>query len=448
MPTLKAIRREMMRRVPAHESIGRVEDIASLTTTTVVVNALATGTVNPEKFIRKWLLRAEGAAADRVRMSSNFSSSTGTLTHAGANYSDTTATNEKIEIHEHEPYIVDQAINVELGRLMRIDREIIPATAGHWYYLDDLDWIHEPGDVQKVAWSAYNGLCRNADLQKYNTISSTGAMQPDAWTLAGSGATMARSTTQTYRAPYSLAITRAGTDCTVSQKVGLLVTGVDGDELANSKTVTAFARVWASAASTVRVQLYDEVNASIIASSSYHSGGSDWEELATAETALSTSIDGLTVQVSVETNDGTVYVARLDAVRGGLTDAVRRGNFEEYEVDPRPYFDQGSGPLRMYLDGRSNGQYVVYSYRPYPEFNADRMLAGTADADETDAPIVTIATGAIARLFETVHGAGDPRAREWRGKADTLYRRHRYERSEGTMAGLNVPQRSIEWGVR
>ena len=96
MPSLKEIRREMYRRHPG--ALGRTESIASLTTTTAVVNALATGVIDSEKFVRKWMLRAEAAsAADRVRIVKTFASASGTFTHEGTNYADTTATSEKLD---------------------------------------------------------------------------------------------------------------------------------------------------------------------------------------------------------------------------------------------------------------------------------------------------------------------------------------------------------------
>ena len=423
--------------------VGQTEAIASLTTTTAVVSKLATGTINSEKYLRKWLIRAEAASqpADRERICSAFSSSTGTFTHAGANYADATATSEYLEIVEYEPKIIDSAIQITLPRIKRLDREIIPCKNDARVYLTDLSWIREPGGVSKLAWSSNPGLCRNPDLQKYNTVTTSGVLQPDGWTIAGASATMARSTTQVYKGKYSLAITRAGTDCTVSQAPGLLTTGVSADSLI-SKTVTGWARVWSAVASQVRVQLYDEVNSSVIASSSYHTGGSGWEELSTAETTLASTVEGLTVRVSVETSNTVCYVGYLDVIRGALSDAVRRGNFREVEYG-RPYFDQGL-PLSFLADGKSSGQWVIYSERGYAEFDAARLIAGTADADETDAPEVIAAVGAHWALYE---GVGEmQKANEWRRKFEDLQQLHRYVASEGPTP-LGIPMRSIPWSA-
>ena len=437
MATLKSVRRAMYLRPGS--GVGRTEAIASLTAQTAVVTALATGTRVASWGIGKWLIRAEGAAADRSRLASNFASSTGTFTHAGAAYTDTTATSEYLEIAEYEPYIIDNAIQVTLPRIKRLDREIIPAKNDQRVYLTNLSWIREPANVSRIAWSSDPGLCRNPALEKYNTVNTSGVLQPDGWTIAGASATMARSTTQLYKGKYSLAITRAGTDCTVSQAPGLLQTGVSDDSLLG-KTVTAWARVWSAVASQVRVQLYDDVNASVIASSSYHTGGSGWEELSTAETTLASTVEGLTVRVSVEGSNTVCYVDHLDGCRGALTDGVRRGNYSETDYG-RPEFDQGL-PLSFLAPGRSSGQWVVYSERGYAEFDSARLIAGTADADETDAPEIIAATGAHYALYE---GIGDmAKAREWRERFESLALQHRYIQSEGPTP-LGIPQRSIPW---
>ena len=442
----------MYRRHPG--ALGRTESIASLTTTTAVVNALATGVIDSEKFVRKWMLRAEAAsAADRVRIVKTFASASGTFLHEGTPYSDTTATSEKIEILEVEPYLVDNAINVALGRLRRIDREIIPGNSANRVYMSDLSWIQEPGDVARVAWCGHPGLCRNANLQKYNTVNTSGVLQPDSWTLSGSGATMVRSTTQTRKAPYSLAITRSGTNCVVSQEVGLLDSGVSDDTLIG-KTVTAFAWVWSSVASQVKVHLYDEVNASVIASSSFHTGGSGWEELSTAETTLASTVEGLTCRLTVDDDNAVVYVARLDIVRGALNDSVRRENYTETDVG-RPEWDQGNGPLSAILPGRNGGQWVFYTHRAYPEFDADRIIAGSADADSTDAPLITVAVGALARLYEGLaqrpdgdNGQYGYWAQEWGKKADQLYTRHLYQGNDSPYpGGIQVTRRNVPWAA-
>src|SRR3990167_7963357 len=101
MPTRAAIRREMLYRAPV---LGRVlETPTSITATTAVFDSLKVGSWSPQKFTGMMLVRPESTTvADRLRQASNYASAAGTLTHAGTNYSDTTAGTELFELHAHE----------------------------------------------------------------------------------------------------------------------------------------------------------------------------------------------------------------------------------------------------------------------------------------------------------------------------------------------------------
>ena len=76
-------------------SLGQVETITGLATTSVTCASLAYGTVGARKFSERWLLRPTaalsggGVAVDRLRFSSDYVSSTGAISHAGTNYADT-----------------------------------------------------------------------------------------------------------------------------------------------------------------------------------------------------------------------------------------------------------------------------------------------------------------------------------------------------------------------
>lgn len=397
--TLKGIRRQMLMMDAA---LGRAESIASLSTTTVVVNALATGG-SSQKFIDKWLLRSDSAnSADRVRRVTNFTPSSGTLTHSGTNYADTTATGEVVEILEFEPYLYDNAIQVSLARLKHLDRTELPTVQNQRrVWLGDCDWIREPSDVLRICWSDNPVLTRNRYMQKYESYDTSGSLAPESWSLVGSSATMARSATYTRRdLPHSLKITRAGTDCTLRQSIGLLENGVDSDNLRGSE-ITAVFWVWSAVASQVRAQLYDGVATT---SGSYHTGGGGWEELSVTATISSTASD-VRVQLSVEGSNTPVYVSEGYAVET-MDDTVRRDNFHELE-ESRTAWDQG-GTLAATLPERSRkGQWVIYSTRGYPQFDATRFAAGTADSDVVDADVVKVATGAISRLYEMLAEMGE-----------------------------------------
>ena len=99
----------------------RVVPIDALSTTTVTCNALKMGEP-ASAYVNKYLVRRTAASsADRVRQVTAFDGSTGVLTHAGANYSDTTATSEYVEIWAVEPLQLDQFAQQLAGLRSGID---------------------------------------------------------------------------------------------------------------------------------------------------------------------------------------------------------------------------------------------------------------------------------------------------------------------------------------
>lgn len=442
MTTLKAIRRHLYEL--QRDLVGRQEAIASLTTTTAVVTALATGGYGNERFRGDWLLRADAASsADRVRKVTSFTSSTGTLTHAGTNYSDTTATSEVLEIlrQDYEPADVDNAIQYVLGTTRRRDRYILPGVSGQSrYYLHNLTWLDNPNRVMSIALCTSPVLTNNRYFEKWNSVSTAGVPVPDNWTLAGSGATMARSTTGARKGQYSVALTRATNNVTLTQDATILSNGSSATPSSlRGQIVTAVIVGTASSASQLRVTLDDGVTTT---SSSYHTGGGGIEELS-AEHTMSSTATQCVVSVEVNGSDGTVYVDEAYICFRTLTDTVRRDEYPEQELKPRDTgFDQGNGTLTAVLPPISWGQqYVVYSQRPYPQFDSTRFLAGNADADVTDAPKDLIATGAMWRIHEALVGKM-PDAEKWAGEYRQRYEQlaasHLYKPSDHDGA-VNLP---------
>jgi len=398
VPTLKEIRQRMLR---LDASLGRVESIASLTTTTVVVSALATGTIGAGKFATKWVLRPDTAsAADRLRITTTtgYTASTGTLTHAGTNYADTTATSESVELHEFEPYLLDNAIQAALRGTRFFDRTYVPTTASHRYSLSGLSWLVEPSDIVSIEKFNVPVLNNNRGFEKWNGYSS-GSLVPDGWTLAGSGATFARSATSRTGA-YSLSVTRAGTDATVSVTLPILDTGVDEDNL-RGQTLTVVTVARSGQASSVRARITSEkADGTVITTdnSSYHTGGGGWEELSTTHTVSSTA-DQITISARVEVNE-TALLDELYVCIGSVTDGVRRADYRSGARVRGYRFEQGQPPVLYVSAGSMGGQLRINSQRPYAPFTQSRIDGGTADADSTDAPLDLIAYGALYRLFE------------------------------------------------
>lgn len=405
--TLKAIRRQMLL---IDSALGRAESVASLTATTVVVNALATGG-SDQRFVNHWIVRADAApatpGADRSRICTTFAPATGTLTHEGINYNDTTATSEIVEIVRFEPYKFDNAIQQTLFKLLRRDTLNIPLRAGpkRYYVGLDLSWLRDPNDILDLRYSASPILIRNDEFNKFNTVTTGGVLQPDDWTLAGAAGTMARSTTQVdpavamYSGAYSLAITRSGTNLTLTQTSGLLQTGVSSDSL-RGVAICAFLRCWSAVASQVRLRVTDD-GGSTYTSSSYHTGGSTWEELSLTLTVSSTATNLATV-IEVNGDNTVCYLSRCRPARlSAVDDGLRRASYSEKNIPREAYrYDQGAGTLSILGRGLpSSGTLLIESKRPYPQFDSTRLTAGTADADVSDAPVDIVATGAIAELY-------------------------------------------------
>lgn len=396
--TLKAIRRHMLDRTVDQGLLGQVESPASFTVTTAVVNMLAMGGGSAQAYVQNWLLRAESAtSADRIRRITDFATATGTLTHAGTNYADTTVGTEQIEIWKYNPRSADLAIRLTQNRIKRLHRYIFPTvTNQRRYYLHPMTWLAQPSDIERVAVCSSPVLNRNRHFEHWNTVTTGGILQPDEWTIGGAAATMARSTTAR-RGQYSVAITRSGTNVTLDQVVGLLENGVSADSLRSVK-VTAVLVCNSAVASQMRVQWLDGTQT---ISSSYHTGGGGWEEVSTTVTALASTASNLTLRIAVDGSNTVCYADECYIVAEmGLTDVVRRDEYPEHNLTRDEYsFDQSTQSIMLPALGR-NQQYAIYTRRPYPQFDEARVRSGDADADVSDVPMETCAVGAIARMFE------------------------------------------------
>ena len=390
MPTLRQYRREMFNRTPG--DLGRLETIASLPAAglTMTVSALATGTVNAGKFINKWLVRSDAAAAERVRICSNFAAATGTLTHAGTAYTDLTATDESVEILEFEPYLYDRAINQILHMLRKLDSEIVPTNGTGRYHLGDLSWLVDPGDVTNVFHSTSPIISRNPDFEKWNSIDSAGVLVPDNWTLAATGGSFARESTIKETGDYALrVITGGGNVGTVTQTFWPWA-GVSANSL-RGLTVVAYGVGRASVASSLRLRITDGVSTT---DTDYHAGNGAFAELSGTLSVAATART-LTVSARFEQND-TAYLDRLMVVYSQLTDDVRRNDFSRWPIPNRI----DSGPLVLRTGGfYSVGQQIqVESQRPY--FLPTTSLS--ADGDNCDAPLIIVAEGACWKLYESL----------------------------------------------
>lgn len=434
-------------------SLGRVVTPASYTVTTAVVNALATGTVDASRNAGKWMIRPDAvtaAGADRTRLTTatGYVAATGTLAHAGANYADTTATNETLEISEYEPYLLDNAIQATLPKLRRIDRTMLPTVQGANRYYPQLSWVTDPAGL-KIFHRNSRVMTNNRFLEKWNAYSSVGALIPDNWTLSVTGATFARSGTAR-RGAYALAVTTSGGNAgTVDAVIPVMASGsaTSGDSL-RGQTVTGVGVSLCGAASSQRVRVTSEDASGVVLSttnSSYHTGGGTWEEL-TAAHVVHADAEQIRIQFRQEQNETAKLVDELYLVFGSVDNQTRYDTFDEAEISEFVRWEQGNGTLAMVTPVYGIGaQLIIESERGYPAFDASRVSAGTADQDVSDAPLIHVATGGIAHLFRSEamrRGEDTSKATyegsEWMAKFETLAQMHRYQRdTQG--GGLPLP---------
>ena len=412
--TLKVVRRGMLQQEP---ELGRFDNIKTLTTTTVVVASLATGTVTSGKYAEKWMLRAEaalvgGVPVDRIRMCSAFASTTGTLTHAGTNYADTTATNEIVEIHEYEPYLLENSVQQALATTRYVDTSVMQGRADGRYTFGNLPWVTRPSEIVKIGLRHSPVLTANRKFDQWGTMDTSGVLYPDFWTIAGTGATIARSSTSRSGA-YSLSLTRASNDVTADQTVQAVTSGYSSSSL-QGQTFTGVLVCRSTNAASVRVRVTSEkADGTVISTtnSSYHTGGGAWEEL-TAQHTVDSAADVIRVSARVEV-DETALLDDCYGMNGEIGDGVRRDAFEtdwlegRWEQNPTAWI----GPQTW------SEQIVVKSRRPFPEFDATRLAAGTADSDVTDCELTLLTTRALAIFYEQVDAE---KAAQFARKADDL----------------------------
>lgn len=427
--TLKQYREQMFTLVDEPDGFGRVESIATLAAQSMTVAALAVGTLASTKYQNKWLCRPDATTtADRVRMCSAYTSSSGTLTHAGTAYADTTVNSEVVEISEYEPARADTSINRALGRLRRRDVEIIPTNGGSRYWLGQLNWINEPGDVDMVRYAPNPVLSRNRDFAKWNIATpdtATSTAVPDNFTLTGTSATSVRITTNVAQTgQYGVQVVAgAGSVSQMYQSIGLLSDGVSSDNLV-SKAVTVVVVGRATAASKLR-GWYSDDGGTTKQYTSYHTGNSLQQEL-TFQATVGSSASNPTFGWE-QAASATCQVSSCYLVLNAISDGVRKQTYQAAEIEKM--WDQSAGPgalvLKVPQQWSLGGQIEVHSKRAYPTL--------TLDTDTADAPIVTIATGALFLMFRgmaTKGGEDDTRYKQlaayWQDRYATVAGKHYY----------------------
>jgi len=444
MPTLLDYTRRMLR---YDRSLGFAAPISALAAQTATIGTTHNmGTLDASSFVGKWMVRrnAAGAPADRVRLCSSFafSSNLAVLTHAGLAYADTTGTLEYLEVWNHDPYAVDNAVQLALSMLRQEDRDELPTVSGQEMYpLSDLSWVVGPSDIVRVTRRKTPVVSKDRWLEKWNTVNSSGVLTPDYY--SATNATPSRDTATKRRGRHSVSLTRAGSDVTFSQTVNLLDTGVSGEDLRGVElTIVAVVKAGASGVSI------DATDGTTTATADTHTGGGAWEELTTTITPA-TAATSLTVRFKIATNNQTAYLNEFYVVpTASFGDSVRRDRFDEVPVT-NWRLETRTGQCDLVLPAVQRGsQYVVYSLRPFPEFDEAGFLAGQADTNSLDAPEDLVAVKAIALLYEAL--ADEPgvdttdfrrKAVRWGMDADTLQTQYLYREDRWWgRGGIEIPR--------
>ncbi len=400
------------------EQIGRYVPATSLTTTTAVSTSLAFGGNSEQRYAQWWLWRPDTAtAADRDRNVDSFAPATGTLTHSGTNYGDTTATSETLILTppQFDPFKFRTACDRAIRQIREYDETEIPCEGQSWHWIHELDGLEDSASVRDVYWKPKPVLTRNEFFQKRHSVNTSGIFVPDYWTVSNNADTTPFEATDYRNQKWMYSITRSTANVTVVQTASTLRNGVDGDAPAG-ETITAYLIADPNAADDIQLALADGTTTSTTTGS-----GATQQEY-TCSLTLADAADTLTLTITAQTNDATHKLYRAGICVGDLTDSIRRDDFPRYRLSG--YDFEQSGPLKIRNPYTGRGQLIIGSERPFPGFDATRLASGAADTDESDAPLIPVATGIIAILMEGHLGTTHPDAKEWRRKFENMKLKH------------------------
>lgn len=439
MPTLAAYVQRAID-LAGETLMGRYVPLTSLTTTTAVASSLAFGGNSEQRYAQWWMWRPNASAdGDRIKQADSFAPSTGTLTHSGANYGDTTATGETLILlpPDLDPYKVRVACNMAVKGMREWDESIIPIIHGaDTHLIADLDWLNDAASIRDVKWTSSPVISRNRYLQKRHTVDDAGNLCPDFWDTQDNAASEFFQTTTYGGQKWMYMLERAnGDDAFLTQSIRSLLSGVSGDSPAG-KTITAVLVAEGGSPGELELNLSDGTTTDGVVNTTGN------RETLTASIELSEDAIDIGLGVIAGDSDGNHSIYECYAFIGSeLTDAIRRDTFPRLLIPKNQYHFEQGGPLRIQYQGaRSPGSFIICSERPFPGFDATRLASGAADTDEQDAPLDEVATGIVAITLEQRYGPGDATARLWRHKFDLACRKHlAYPTGNTGMPLLNGP---------
>ena len=380
MSTRSAIINLMVRRLG-----GWTGAISSGTATTAVIDRV--GTTGDDTLIAGdifWMLDAANET-DKDRRIEEWDDSEGQVKWI-KDRADTTYTAETYCVMpgqgEASRFDFYTALNDVLGRTRRTVVSILPTVNDERVYrLGNLSWVRHRGDIDAVFYRPSPNFVDNAQFDNWKDGS---ASAPTRWTLAGSGATVARTSSNLRKGYYGATLTRVGADATLTQTIGLL-----NGQLAG-KSVTFEVEGLTSTASVARIGISDGLTTTY---SSYHTGGGGIETLSVTKT-LSSSATTLQVILSVDTTNAAATFSHAaseeaSAISSALSDTGDSAyRLQEVSHEIR---EQGGVPVIELASAKGRGgQLVIYSGQPYPSLSAD--------SGSTDCPDAVIVPGALYEL--------------------------------------------------
>lgn len=346
--------------------------ISSGTGTTAVLSGLigTTGDDNAYKADRLMMLEAANET-DKERLITTWADSTGTATFATR--TDTTYTSENYILVPREDYTLLECRNALLKALRftrRMYRQVIPLVPNlNIYPLSQCAWIEGAGDVLGAFVTYSPNMLHNEDMALWQNGAS---LAPDGWTLAGSGATVARSATG-IRSNYAATVTRVTNDATLYQSLSpQLVQWLTRRQGVVFTPIQAGAWVVTSTAAVARVGIY---NGSTTTWSSYASGTSGLPQwLSVSYTPTATDTDCRLVY-SVDTTDAAATFHAGVLMQGStLPQQLKDEGSQSYpELDSfMTRRNVGGWPaIELPAYPAQFGQLIVYTLRPFPDMTAD-----------------------------------------------------------------------------
>jgi hypothetical protein len=149
--------------------------------------------------------------------------------------------------------------------------------------------------TKPVATAGGTNFTKNGDFETWNLGATVTIVD---WTLVGAGASYARDAATQRLRTFAIQVTRAGTDCYLSQFPDAIFGPVANWQ---SKTVVLGAWVKATVASRARIGINDGASTTF---SSYHTGGGTYEFL-TVSVTLGGGITALEIRLQVDTGNTT-----------------------------------------------------------------------------------------------------------------------------------------------